>query len=124
MNFKRFTLLIGVSFIMLGCSTSKYYWGHYENGLYKYYKEPAMIKTYTIQLAKVIAKGEPKNRVPPGLHAEYGYILMIQGQKNEARIQFEKEKATWPESTRLMNILINNLNISSENIQSHKGIVQ
>jgi hypothetical protein len=55
----------------------------------------------------VIAIGEPDRKVPPGSYAEYGYVLLLQGKRDEAMAYFEREKRAWPESTRLMDILLN-----------------
>ena len=62
-----------------GCTTSQYSWGNYEHALYKYYKTPSEVETYAEKLAEVIAGGESAGRVPPGMYAEYGYILWVQG---------------------------------------------
>jgi hypothetical protein len=85
----------------------QYQWGSYEQALYKYYENPATLDEYAAQLARVIAIGEPDRQVPPGIYAEYGYVLLLQGKCDEAMTYFEREKRVWPESTRLMDILLN-----------------
>jgi hypothetical protein len=95
-----------------GCTTSQYSWGNYEHALYKYYKTPSELETYAAQLAEVITEGESAGRVPPGMYAEYGYILWSQGKADKAVVQFEREKQAWPESTQFMNLLIHNVTSS------------
>ena len=107
MHSRRWFLLFMVVLSSLGCTASQYQWGDYEPALYNYYKNPATVEEYTEQLAQVITTGEPEGRVPPGLYAEYGYALLLQRKYDEAIAQFEREKRVWPESTRLMDIMIN-----------------
>ena len=60
----------------------------------------------TESLDDVITDGEAKGKVPPGIYAEYAYILYISGQTREAIMYFEKEKKTWPESSVFMDKMI------------------
>ena len=57
-------------------------------------------------LAEVIEEGEAKGSVPPGIYAEYGHVLLDIGKAREAIIYFEKEKNVWPESSMLMDKMI------------------
>jgi hypothetical protein len=100
-----------------GCAApSKYNWGGYENSLYQYYKDPTKAGELSTVLMETI-QGAEKNHgaVPPGLYAEYGYLLLQQGKAKEAVPYFEKEKAKWPESTYLMNSMINTASSNSRN---------
>lgn len=106
MHSTRLMLLLIVALTAAGCATSQYQWGSYEPALYRYYKNPATLDDYAEQLASVIARGEPGRQVPPGIYAEYGYVLLLQGKRDEAIAHFEREKRAWPESVRLMDILI------------------
>ena len=99
-------LILGV-FLLPGCGTPlKYQWGGYENSLYNHYKNPADQEQFATSLAAIIAKGEGTGTVPPGIYAEYGYVLYSVGRNTEAISYFEKEKKTWPESTLLMDKMI------------------
>lgn len=103
----RFSALILVVFLLPGCATpAKYQWGKYENSLYSHYKNPADQEQFAASLAATIAKGEETGSVPPGIYAEYGYVLYSVGRNTEALSYFEKEKKTWPESTLLMDKMI------------------
>lgn len=106
--------------VFTGCTTSQYSWGNYEHALYKYYKTPSELETYAEQLAEVITEGEATGRVPPGMYAEYGYILWVQGKADKAVVQFEREKQTWPESTHFMNLLIHNVTSSQRPMPQSK----
>ncbi len=103
----RFTVLVVVVFLLPGCATpTKYHWGKYENSLYKQYKNPADQEQFAVSLAAAIAAGEQTGTVPPGIYAEYGYVLYSTGRNADAISYFEKEKKTWPESTLLMDKMI------------------
>lgn len=107
MRAKVITLIIFIAFGALGCGPStKYHWGNYENSLYRYYKNPSEVEEMSEALAIIIVKGERDGKVPPGLYAEYGYLLLVTGNTGEAVNYFEKEKNIWPESSMLMDKMI------------------
>ena len=106
MKMKRLSILLIAVLISACAQTTKYHWGGYENALYRYYKSPAELENLAEELKDVIAQGERDGTIPPGIYAELGYVLFIQGKNNEAIAYFEKEKRSWPESARLMNIMI------------------
>ena len=91
-----------------GCaSQSKYHWGDYEQSLYSYYKDPTDLNGFALSLDDSIKRGESLGkRVAPGLYAELGYLLLLQGKKAQAIVLFEKERTLWPQSTQLMTTMI------------------
>ncbi len=91
-----------------GCATDNdlYYWGNYEKTLYRHYRTPDDMAELVGEIGTIIEKGEELGRVPPGLYAEYGYLLLELGESGRATIFFEKEKATWPESTYFMDAML------------------
>lgn len=102
-------LAAGLSLAFLsGCATPpKYNWGNYDGSLYGYYKDPTRLETHVTEMENIIRASEQAHtRVAPGIHAEYGYFLMQNGKNSLAVVQFEKEKASWPESTQLMSSMI------------------
>ncbi len=109
--------LIGLT----GCvAPTKYDWGSYESSLYSYYKDPAKIADLSKSLADTISTAEKTNKpVPPGVYAEYGFILHQQGKSSEAVPFFEKEKSKWPESTALMDSMIK---MASRSTKSEKPL--
>ena len=105
MIIKKLSVLL-IAILISACAQTKYHWGGYENALYRYYKSPVELENLTEELAGVIAQGERDGKVPPGVYAEFGYVLLIQGKSREAITYFKKEKKLWPESARLMDIMI------------------
>lgn len=104
-------LIKGLSILLLAilisaCTQTKYNWGGYENALYQYYKNPAELEALAEELGDTIAQAEREGKIPPGLYAEFGYILLVQRKNSEAIVYFEKEKKRWPESARLMDTML------------------
>lgn len=106
----RLTTLLGFLVISTtsGCATQgNYYWGGYEGALYSYYKDATKLPELSESLKETISTAErTKKPVPPGVYAERGFLLYQQGKSTEAIPFFEKEKNKWPESTKLMNSMI------------------
>lgn len=100
---------LGGLFILLlgGCAPQGlFYWGDYESSLYQRYVEqnPSQAEAY---LKQTIAEAERANyRIPPGVYADYGYLLYRRDEKRAAIAYFGKEKKLYPESTLLMDKLI------------------
>lgn len=92
--------------LLLGsCTTTTaplYSWNNYEKTSYNYYKKQtpestqAMLNTY----AKIISQQNKSTRkvVPPGTYAEYGFLLVQTGKKEEGMAMLKKEMETYPES--------------------------
>lgn len=95
-------LVLGLS----ACAThhSKYDWGNYTQTLVAVQEDPATGPVFARALAKIIAN--PRGHVPPGIYAEYGYVLQQEGQRKAAIDMYERERLAWPESTLLMNKMI------------------
>jgi hypothetical protein len=95
-----------------GCAYQKdlYHWDSYEDDLYASYKNPERSKQYHETLRRIIQRSEERGwKTPPGIYAEYGYCLYVEGKLDEAIACFEKERSLWPESAVLMNTLIGNV---------------
>src|SRR5208283_2675503 len=109
----KITLVIPMAAVMfcagfsVGCKKPDLYvWGNYEPSLYSLAKNPAAMEKYGESLRILIVKGEAKQKVPPGIYAEYGYYLIQVKKQDEALKYFQKEKERWPESTVLMDRMI------------------
>lgn len=104
------TLIVTAALLLTACASGpqkKYEWGTYEQSLYDYYKTPADLTALVSSVETTIVNAEKANRpVPPGLYAEYGFLLLQQGKSKDAVGFFDKEKARWPESATLMNRMI------------------
>jgi len=94
----------------LGCTgpQTRYDWGGYDSQLYTLMKDPSGLENYGLALKKQMDRHPDDKRMPPGLHAEYGYVLYVTGHKPEAVAQFTREKALWPESALIMDRMIVN----------------
>lgn len=97
----------GLALVLTGCAGNKslYEWGSYQPALVNYYKN-ADASAFEAKLTASINKAEQSRRVPPGLHAERGYLLYSRGDFADAASEFSKEKALFPESAALMDRLI------------------
>lgn len=101
---KRINLIILMSvFILSSCSSSKtlYSWYDYEDKAYQYQKkgEDELLPKTMKECLKVIEKQKGiRNTPPPGLNAEYGYMLYKLGKKEEALNSYKTEILLYPES--------------------------
>lgn len=99
------TLLVGFFALLLcGCGTTKtlYSWYDYDSTVHAYTKthtpksEQALMDTYE----KLINKpGGTRNTIQPGICAEYGYLLLKMGKREEGLTLLNKEVELYPEST-------------------------
>lgn len=99
-------VLCFISTILNSCASStKYYWGEYEDLIYTQYQEPGKA-TPEVQIQKLeadIQKAASKNQpLPPGFYAHLGYQYLQTGKAGEARQYFMAEKKAFPESAVLM----------------------
>lgn len=108
---KKYVILAGAT-LLAGCVPPPLYnWGSYESSLYGYYKNPAQQEEYLAALAEVANSSDAyeATHVPPGLYAEYGFMMMKAGKTSEAQAFFRKEQEKWPESALFMQTLIKGL---------------
>ncbi len=106
MNLKFIYTLCAFSVMLSSCASStKYYWGEYENLVYTQYQEPAKV-TPEVQIRIMqadIQKASSKNQpLPPGFYAHLGFQYLQSGKAVEARQYFIAEKKAFPESAVLM----------------------
>ena len=99
--------------LLAGCATPALYsWGHYEELIYASYAAPGKVSP-ELQVEKLeqdYQKARAANkRMLPGYHAHLGYLYFQLGKQDEARREFETEKADFPESAVFMNRLLVNL---------------
>jgi hypothetical protein len=97
--------------LLTGCAAppTLYSWGHYEAVVYATYAKPGavpperQIELLEEDYQKARSEGKP---VPPGFHAHLGYLYFQIGRLDEARREFETEKAWFPESSVFMDRLL------------------
>lgn len=112
-----FTALFGL--LLTGCATApvEYYYGAYSKTLYhsrKYNTEEALDR-HKKTLEEIIEKSERKGiRVPPGIYAEYGYLLALSSSPEADRF-FSLEVATYPESLRFVSFVQAQVKQAAEN---------
>jgi hypothetical protein len=100
---KKYIFLTVLSFILSSCGTSKelYSWSRYQKASYNYLKKADEKSTELIldEYKKVIStqKGIRK-AVPPGIYADYGFLLIQKGNLTEGVENLKKEVQFYPES--------------------------
>ncbi|HTN51928.1 MAG TPA: DUF4810 domain-containing protein [Anaeromyxobacter sp.] len=112
MRTDRAILALALALGAAGCATGPkrlYAWNGYDEALYAQAKAPQDNEKYLEHLKQVIENAETaRDKVPPGIYAEYGYALFTNGQLDDAVTYYSKERDTWPESRVLMEKLIRN----------------
>ena len=105
--------LAGLGLLLTGCSTPTLYsWGHYEELVYVTYATPgkAPPEMQIEKLEQDYQKARAANRrMHPGFHAHLGYLYFQTGKLDQARQEFETERAEFPESAVFMDRLLANL---------------
>lgn len=95
-----------------GCVAPKqplYRWGEYEPLIYQQYTQPgkaepgAQVDRLSADIQRTLSAGK---RVPPGEHAQLGYMQYQIGNVDQAIAEFQTERALYPESATLMDRLI------------------
>lgn len=100
---KKFAFIVLLLAFIAGCAAPKaiFYWGDYSNTLYDYKKSPdeKTLQVHKKSLLNII-NNSPKFRhpVPPGIYAEYGMMLLKDGNEKEGMDNLDKELALYPES--------------------------
>ena len=114
MNFThRFVFCGLMSVSLIGCTSSLYDWGSYEQSLYMMYTktDKYVLEKDIGKLSAEIQKTLDKDkRVPPGKHAHLGYLFHLSGDTASATQHFQAEKNTFPESAKLMDRMLEPLN--------------
>lgn len=110
---KDLGLWLCLASLLTGCAApTTYYWGHYEDQVYTMYSTPdkATAEMQVLKLEEDYQKARSRNKpVPPGFHAHLGYLYFQLGKADEAKREFQTEKANFPESEVFMNRLLANL---------------
>jgi len=101
------TILL-LSFVLplfvVGCGTTSkdnFYWGNYSTTLYDYKKNPDQetLDAHKKELLSVMEISAEKNKItPPGVNAEYGFLLLKEGKQAEGFEYLAKEIELYPES--------------------------
>lgn len=95
------------------CTTSTktlYYWGDYTEASYDYYKKQTPEDTEDLlgSFEKMMARVDKGSRkmMPPGMCAEYGFLLIQNGKKEEGLALLKKETEMYPQSKKFVERII------------------
>jgi hypothetical protein len=104
------SLYFGLFLTTAGCVQHQFYWGSYEDSLFSR-QQHAGLEGETGAATMLIstineAQADPQHKIGPGIHADYGYLLLKQGNTDEAIAQFTQEGALFPEVKPLMDTMI------------------
>jgi hypothetical protein len=103
----KYLLVLFLLFSFIGCGAhSRYNWSDYDTKMYKHYKNPAEREDFVRSLKEILDNAEPEGKVPPGIYAEYGFVMYEEGNTQQAIIYYQKEATKWPESRAFMTKLI------------------
>lgn len=104
-------LAVFVASAFSACAHDKrtYHWSHYQELLYRMYKDPGAAQP-EVQIAKLTQdideaqrKGKP---IPPGVHVHLGYMHYMAGHPDPALKSFEREQQLYPESKEFVSRLV------------------
>ncbi|WP_187759627.1 DUF4810 domain-containing protein [Treponema pectinovorum] len=98
-----FAFLLGTALVLFAsCGTTKLYsWYDYQEDYYHFVKNndkksfETLIKTYDKLIKK---QNETRGVVPPGIYADYGFVLIQSGKTTEGKAMLAKEIELYPES--------------------------
>jgi hypothetical protein len=100
--------------ILAGCGTTSkdtFYWGNYSATLYDYKKNPdeKTLEAHKKEILSLIEYADKwERKVPPGVYAEYGYLLLKEGNETEGMEYLDKEVTLYPESAVFIEKIKNN----------------
>ncbi len=96
-----FSCCIGLLLTACNTTTNLYSWHNYEKSAYQYQKkntDETFEKAMKEYLKVIENQNGTRKAVPPGLNAEYGYMLYKAGKKSEGINYFKQEILLYPES--------------------------
>ncbi len=118
----KYLFIFFLLFSLMGCGAhNRYNWSDYDTKMYKHYKNPAEREDFVRSLKEILDNAEPEDKVPPGIYAEYGFVMYEEGNTQQAILYYQKEATKWPESrafmTKLIAIANNRATHQKQNIQ-------
>ena len=111
---RKLFILVGCVIALSSCTTQKtlYSWYDSEDATYTYTKrgtDETLAKAMA-QYEKVINKQKGiRKTVPPGINAEYGFLLYKAGKKEEGLALLKAEINAYPESEKFISRIIKQL---------------
>jgi len=111
---KKYLIAVAAALLAVSCTTTKplYDWKGYDDAVYAYTKTSDeksignLIKIYE----KLINKSGGSREVPPpGICADYGYILLKKGETTKGKELLVKETILYPESKQFVDRILKRL---------------
>ena len=101
-NTIKLTGIAAFAFLALSCGSTKLYsWYDYQEDYYHYLKnaDNESLEDLTKTYQKIVEKQkESRGVVPPGIYADYGWLLLQSGKTEEGKAMLAKEVVLYPES--------------------------
>jgi hypothetical protein len=111
---KKIFLTLFVVATIVSCTTTQtlYSWYNYEDITYQYSKKRTdELKVKVLEQYQKLSEKQKGTRgvVPPGLNAEYGYMLYMTGKQDEGLKFLKEEIKLYPESEKYISRIIKQL---------------
>ena len=111
---KKILLTLFVIMAITSCTTTTtlYSWYNYEDITYQYSKRKTdELQTKVLEQYQKLTEKQKSTRgtVPPGLYAEYGYLLYMTGKQEEGLKFLKEEIKLYPESEKYISRIIKQL---------------
>ena len=111
---KKNTVIFSLLVTLASCApTNMYYWGSYDLASYKHNKNKSEESQADLFSAfEDIINNKHKgtrNVVPPGVYADYGFLLIKNGQIAKGQEMLEQELVLYPESKKMVEYILNKL---------------
>ena len=106
------TLIVCALGVTACMPASQFYWGSYEESLYSRQQHAGAggeTEAATMLLATINDAQAANAKVGPGIHGDYGYLLLKQGRVDEAIAEMQEEAAAYPESKPLMDTMVSRI---------------
>ncbi|WP_430812870.1 MULTISPECIES: DUF4810 domain-containing protein [unclassified Carboxylicivirga] len=107
-------LALSLIAVVASCAPSRlYYWGQYDQATYQHNKKQTEeTKADLLLVFEDIIENKHKGtrgEVPPGVYADYGYMLIMDGQIGKGKEMLDKELALYPESKKIVEYILNKI---------------
>lgn len=108
---KKILILLVIAFAGTSCATQTqlYNWNGYDNAVYAYTKrsDEKSVESLMEIYAKLIQNsGGTRNVPPPGVCADYGYLLIQGGKVEEGKKLLVQETVLYPESKQFIDRIL------------------
>ena len=107
----KYLMFIASTFLLVSCSLMQkplYNYAQYEDAVYRYItvqdekSEERLLKNYE----KILGKPGIRKTPPPGICADYGYLLLKKGETKKGKTLLKREKKLYPESAVFINAIL------------------